>query len=221
MLAVSSSLIAGAGHAAAAAIGADSPSAGLLDRLAQVADPRDPRGVRYRLATLLAIGVCAMSAAGHNSLTAIAEWVRRCEQRELARLGCPFNPLTGRYPVPDERTLRDAYARVDPGVLTGVGYGHLAALARSATAAVTPDGVPEREQRRAHRAAPADRPRRAAVAVGGKCLRGAKRPDGSRVFILSAVRHTDAVTLAAREIAAKTNKSVSSRPCWTRSPRPT
>lgn len=147
-----------------------------------------------------------MSAAGHNSLTAIAEWVRRCEQRELARLGCPFNPLTGRYRVPDERTLRDAYARVDPGVLTGVGYGHLAALARSTTAAVTPDGVPEREQRRAHRAAPADRPRRAAVAVDGKCLRGAKRPDGSRVFILSAVRHTDAVTLAAREIAAKTNE---------------
>ncbi|NHW87710.1 ISAs1 family transposase, partial [Escherichia coli] len=36
--------------------------------------------------------------------------------------------------------------------------------------------------------------------------RGAKRPDGSRVFILSAVRHTDAVTLAAREITAKTNE---------------
>ncbi|MFV2104911.1 ISAs1 family transposase, partial [Micromonospora sp. LOL_024] len=206
MLAVSSSLIAGAGHAAAASVGAGSPPAGLLDRLAQVADPRDPRGVRYRLATLLAIGVCAMSAAGHNSLTAIAEWVRRCEQRELARLGCPFNPVTGRYRVPDERTLRDAYARVDPAVLTGVGYGHLAALARPAIAAVTPDGVGEREQRRAHRAAATDRPRRAAIAVDGKCLRGAKRPDGSRVFILSAVRHADAVTLAARQIAAKTNE---------------
>jgi predicted transposase YbfD/YdcC len=195
-----------AGHAAAASIGAVSPPAGLLDRLAQVADPRDPRGVRYRLATLLAIGVCAMSAAGHNSLTAIAEWVRRCEQRELGRLGCPFNPLTGRYRVPDERTLRDAYARVDPADLTAVGYGHLAALARAGSAPLTPDGVGEREQRRAHRTTPADRPRRAAIAVDGKCLRGAKRPDGSRVFILSAVRHTDAVTLAAREIAAKTNE---------------
>jgi len=77
---------------------------GLLDRLAQVDDPPDPRGVRYRLATLLAIGVCAISAAGHNTLTAIADWVRRCDQRELSRLGCPFNPLTGRYRVPDERT---------------------------------------------------------------------------------------------------------------------
>jgi predicted transposase YbfD/YdcC len=206
VLAVSSSLMSVAARAAAASIGADSPPAGLLDRLAQVADPRDPRGVRYGLATLLAIGVCAMSAVGHNSLTAIAEWVRRCGPQELARLGCPFNPLTGRYRVPDERTLRDAYGRVDPAVLTAVGYGHLAALARSATAAVTPDGVPEREQRRAHRAAITDLPRRAAIAVDGKCLRGAKRPDGSQVFILSAVRHADAVTLAAREIAAKTNE---------------
>lgn len=32
---------------------------GLLLALAKVPDPRDPRDVRYRLATLLAIGVCA------------------------------------------------------------------------------------------------------------------------------------------------------------------
>jgi hypothetical protein len=198
-----------AGRAAAAAIPCGALPVkleGLLDRLGQVIDPRDPRGVRYRLATLLAIGVCAMSSVGHNSLTAIAEWVRRCDQRELGRLGCPFNPFTGRYRVPDERTLRDAYSRADPAGLTAAGYGHLAALARPGAAALTPDGVGEREQRRAHRAAAADPPRRTAIAVDGKCLRGAKRPDGSQVFILSAVRHRDAVTLAAREIAAKTNE---------------
>lgn len=180
---------------------------GLLDRLGQVEDPRDPRGVRYGLATLLAIGVCALSAAGHNSLTAIAEWVRRCEQRDLSRLGCPFNPFTGRYRVPDERTLRDAYARVDPAYLTAAGYGHLATLTRPGPpAALTPDGVGEREQRRAHRAPAGDPTRRGAIAVDGKCLRGAKRLDGSQVFVLSAVRHSDAVTLAARQIAAKTNE---------------
>lgn len=31
---------------------------GLMDRLAEVPDPRDPREVRYRLASLLAVG-CA------------------------------------------------------------------------------------------------------------------------------------------------------------------
>jgi hypothetical protein len=69
-----------------------------------------------------------------------------------------------------------------------------------------PDGGPEREQRRAHRAAAQADPvrrRRRAIAVDGKCLRGARRPDGSRVFVLSAVRHGDGITLASREIGAK------------------
>jgi hypothetical protein len=79
------------------------------------------RGVRYRLATLLAIGVCAMTAAGHNSLVAIAEWARRCDQEVLARLGCPFDPFAGWYRAPGERTLRDAFAKVVPGALTAAG----------------------------------------------------------------------------------------------------
>lgn len=60
---------------------------GLLDRLAEVPDPRDPRGVRYRLASLLAIGVCAMTASGHDSLAAIAEWVRPTDKtKEISTL---------------------------------------------------------------------------------------------------------------------------------------
>jgi predicted transposase YbfD/YdcC len=189
----------------------DDPSVqpeGLLDRLAQVADPRDPRGVRYRLATLLAIGVCAVSAAGHNTLTAVADWVRRCDPGELSRLGCPFNPLTGRYRVPDERTLREAYSRVDPGGLAAAGYGYLGALTQAEPAPVTPHGTSEREQRRAHRAAAEAprRPRHDGLAADGKCLRGARRPDGSQVYLLSVVRHRDGLSLATRPIAAKTNE---------------
>jgi predicted transposase YbfD/YdcC len=182
---------------------------GLLDRLALVADPRDPRGVRYRLATLLAIGVCAISAAGHNTLTAVAEWVRRLDPAELSRLGCPFNPLTGRYRVPDERTLRQAYGRVDPGGLAACGYGYLGALTRAQPSAVTPHGGGEREQRRAGRAGTDDAPRRPrhdGLAADGKCLRGAHRPDGSQVYLLSMVSHRDGLALATRPIAAKTNE---------------
>ncbi|MFF6780779.1 ISAs1 family transposase [Streptomyces sp. NPDC012510] len=183
---------------------------GLLRALAKVPDPRDPRGVRYRLATLLAIGVCAMTAAGHNSLVAIAEWARRCDQKVLARLGCPFDPFAGRYRAPGERTLRDAFAKVDPGALTDAGFARLTALASPATGPLSPDGVPEREQRRAHRAAVLApdpvRLRRRAFAVDGKCLRGAVRADGSRMFVLTAVRHDDALTAALREIGAKSNE---------------
>jgi DDE_Tnp_1-associated len=63
-------------------------------------DLRDRRGVRFKLATLLAVGVCAMTSAGRNSLTAIAEWARRCDQTVLARLGCPFDPFTGCFRPP-------------------------------------------------------------------------------------------------------------------------
>jgi hypothetical protein len=178
---------------------------GLLDALARVPDPRDRRERRFQLATLLAVGVCAMTCAGHNSLVSIAEWARRCEQEVLARLGCPYDPFAGRYRAPGECTLRDAFARVDPAALTAAGFAHLAALAVVPLAPVNPDGIFEREQRRAHRVARRNI-RRRAIAVDGKCLRGAVRADGSKVFVLSAVRHDDALTAVLREIGAKTNE---------------
>ncbi|MET9774617.1 ISAs1 family transposase [Streptomyces sp. NPDC006367] len=183
---------------------------GLLQALAKVPGPRDRRGVRYRLATLPAIGVCAMTAAGHNSLVAIAEWAQRCDQEVLARPGCPFDPFAGRYRAPGERTLRDAFAKGGPGALTAAGFARFTAPASSAAGGLSPDGVPERAQRRAHRAAmPAPEPaqlRRRAFAVDGKCLRGAVRADGTRMFVLTAVRHDDALTAALHEIGAKTNE---------------
>jgi predicted transposase YbfD/YdcC len=185
--------------------------AGLLEALAEVPDPRDPRGVRYSLATLLAIGICAMSAPDHNSLVAVGEWAARRDQRTLAVLGCPFDIMRGRFRCPDEKTLRDAYGKVDPGELTRAGYQRLATLARTAATphARTPEGLAEREQRRAHRAALLDPPpvrKRAVFAADGKCLRGARRADGSQLYVFSAVRHHDAVTVAAREVGAKTNE---------------
>lgn len=183
---------------------------GLLAALSLVPDPRSPRGVRFRLATLLAVGVCALTSAGHNSLTAVAEWVRRCDQDVLARLGCPFDPFTGRFKAPGERTLRDVFARVDPALLTAAGFTRLTTLQARPVTATGPDGIVEREQRRAHRIAQNEtdppQPCRAAFAVDGKCLGGAVRADGSRVFVLSAVRQHDALTAALREISAKTNE---------------
>ena len=183
---------------------------GLLAHLEAVPDPRSARGRRYRLATLLAIGVRALSTPGHDSLTAVAEWARRAGQDVLARLGAPFDPFSGRYLAPDEGTLREVFARVDPGALAAAGFARLETLIPPAPGRFAPDGVGEREQRRAMAAAartgPARPPRRLAYAVDGKCLRGALRPDGSQVNVLSAVRHHDALTAASREIAAKTNE---------------
>ncbi|WP_308432065.1 transposase family protein [Streptomyces cinnamoneus] len=49
---------------------------GLLERLAQVPDPRDPRGVRHALAAVLALSTCAV-LTGATSLLA----VRRVDRR--------------------------------------------------------------------------------------------------------------------------------------------
>ena len=46
---------------------------GLLERLAMLPDPRDRRGRRHTLASVLAVSAAAV-AAGARSVTAIAEW---------------------------------------------------------------------------------------------------------------------------------------------------
>ena len=48
--------------------------------LAAVADPRARRGVRHRLAVILALAVCAV-LAGARSSTAIAEWAADTDER--------------------------------------------------------------------------------------------------------------------------------------------
>ncbi|WP_338673841.1 ISAs1 family transposase [Streptomyces sp. SCSIO 30461] len=176
-----------------------------------VTDPRGACGVRYRLSSLLALVVCAMTPAGHDSITAAAEWCQRATPEELAAFGLPYHPLLGCYRVPSEKTLRTVLGRLDPGEISAAGYDHLRPVlsAQPHPTPLMPNGGIEREQRRAHRSAVLAEPvrsRRRALAVDGKCLRGARRPDGSRVFVLSAVRHGDGTTLASREISAKTNE---------------
>ncbi|MGW3426309.1 ISAs1 family transposase [Streptomyces phaeochromogenes] len=184
----------------------------LVAEFESVTDPRGACGVRYRISSLLALVVCAMTAAGHDSITAAAEWCRRATPQELAAFGPPYHPLLGRYRVPSDKTLRSVLRRLDPGEISAAGYDYLRPLLSTQPPRpdpLMPDGGTEREQRRAHRTATRAEPvrsRRRAIAVDGKCLRGAKRPDGSRVFVLSAVRHGDGVTLASREIGAKTNE---------------
>ena len=60
--------------------------AGLLSVLAQVPDPRKPRGVRHRLAAVLGLAVCAV-LAGARSYVAIAEWAADANVATLTDLG--------------------------------------------------------------------------------------------------------------------------------------
>ena len=78
---------------------------GLLGALAGVPDPRNPRGVRHRVGTILALGVCAV-LAGCRSFTAIGEWAAGASEPLLAALrveGC----------IPCESTIRRTLQRLD------------------------------------------------------------------------------------------------------------
>ena len=58
----------------------------LLVVLAAVPDPRDPRGRRYPLASMLAVAVCAV-LAGACTFAAIADWVRDLDRPAWGKLG--------------------------------------------------------------------------------------------------------------------------------------
>jgi len=59
-------------------------AAGTWQRLEALPDPRSPRGRIYPLACLIAVAVCAFTAAGNDRFTAVGQWIRRASQADLA-----------------------------------------------------------------------------------------------------------------------------------------
>jgi DDE_Tnp_1-associated len=86
-------------------------------RLEALPDPRSRQGRIYPLACLIAIALCAFTAAGNDHLTAVGQWIRRAGQADLARLHTPWDPLADRYRAPDEKTIRIVLGRLDSRAL--------------------------------------------------------------------------------------------------------
>ena len=87
-------------------------SAGLSRRslsevYATITDPRKPRGVRHRLATVLTIAQCAV-LAGAKTLVAVHEWSTEADREALSRHGIGPSEV-----LPSETTIRRALALVD------------------------------------------------------------------------------------------------------------
>ncbi len=91
--------------------------AGMWQRLEALPDPRSPQARIYPLACLIAIAICAFTAAGNDRFTAVGQWIRRASQQDLARLRAPWDPMAGRYRVPDEKKIRVVLDRLDPRAL--------------------------------------------------------------------------------------------------------
>jgi hypothetical protein len=156
-------------------------------------DPRSPQGRVYPLACLVAVALCALTAAGHDRLSAVGQWVKRASQADLARLRAPWDPIAGRYRAPDEKTIRVVLDRLDPRALSRALLGPRPS--RSPAAGARDDGPPAttvrvwRSRRAKAAATVAARSRLPGVALDGKTSRGARRPDGTRVHLLGVTEH--------------------------------
>jgi DDE_Tnp_1-associated len=128
----------------------------LAECLARVPDPRDPRGLRHSLVSLLLTAVAAV-LAGARSFTAVSEWVADAPPQVLASLGVRYDPLAGVFQPPGEATIRRVLETVDAAALD-------AAVGSWLTARLAAAG---RKRRRGSRW-------RRALAVDGKAVRGTR-----------------------------------------------
>ena len=197
----------------------DSP-AGLLARLDTVPDPRRRRGVRHRLAVILAIATLA-TLRGATSLVAIGELAKELPEEALRRLSCRISPSKNAYVAPEESTIRRTLKAIDANAVDLVVNAWIADQVRAGR--LTTEQAPlvelsamlerdETETQGDHDDPEAGPELLNAIAVDGKTLRGA-RFDGIRaVHLLSAMTHAEGATIAQRDVDSKTNEITGFRP---------
>ncbi|GEL20892.1 ISAs1 family transposase [Pseudonocardia asaccharolytica] len=122
----------------------------LVDALAQVPDPRKPRGVRHGVLAVLLLGACAV-LTGARSFAAIAEYAHDAGAAVLEVLGVGVV-------APHESTIRRVLQRVDASALEAALQPWVLAQLEAQS---VPAGTPRRAQRRV-------------LAVDGKTPRGAR-----------------------------------------------
>lgn len=166
---------------------------GLLECLAVVPDPRDRRGVRHRLVSLLAVTVAAV-VAGARSFAAVAEWAADASPQVMAMLQVRWDPLRRRWEPPDEATIRRVLEQVDPQAFD-------AAAAAWLTGRFAETGGERAGRRRV-------------VNVDGKSLRGTRHhtASGTAIHLLSVLDQAAQVTLRQVQVDGKSNEITALRP---------
>jgi predicted transposase YbfD/YdcC len=153
---------------------------GLLQVLAQVADPRQRRGRRYRLVFVLAVAVVCVLAGARN-FRELGDQAADLPQGVLARLGGKPHPLRRTIVAPSETRLRTLIQDLDADALDELIGGWLRALAEAGRLAGP----------------------LTAIAIDGKWLRGVA--DG-QVKLFAAMLHEEKVMIAQHRIPDDTNE---------------
>jgi predicted transposase YbfD/YdcC len=202
---------------------------GLLECLAQIPDPRDRRGVRYALASVVALCLAAV-LSGEKTREDIVAWAAAAPRWLLAAVG--INARGGRLRAPHADTVDRLLNRMD-GQATDDAIGRwfagraglgVTALPRPVAEfgiEVTPEvgvGVGVGVEPVPSVTAPDVLPvllvngQPAAVAVDGKAMAGAVGADGRPQFVLAAATHAATSVLAQRQIGPKSNEIPSFAP---------
>jgi hypothetical protein len=153
--------------------------------LEQVVDPRQRKGRRYPLKTVLTI-VALGTACGIKGIRGFASFADKLTDSQRKALRCPFNPHTGHYRAPGETCLRDVLVAINPAEV-------------ERALAVWMQGLDEAELR--------------CVAIDGKTVKGTAQRDeeghktGS-LHLVMACTHEHARLLAQEPIDAKENEIV-------------
>ncbi|MFJ5220967.1 ISAs1 family transposase [Streptomyces sp. NPDC088354] len=162
----------------------------LRAHLRRVPDPRSRRGRWYPLVGLLLICACAV-VSGARTITEITEWGQRATTTVLEQFGIRRH-LPGRRRAPSHATLTRLLAAIDGDALDAAIGAYLAERDHTDVAGGS-----------------APRP---AIAVDGKALTGSAHRQQRHRHLLSAVTHAPTITLAQREVGAKTNETAAFRP---------
>jgi hypothetical protein len=154
----------------------------LLASLRTVVDPRQRRGIRHRLVSILALAAAAV-VTGTQSYVAAAQWAPNAPAGVLGTLEVRVHPRTGHYVMPCESTIQRALQACDGDQLDAMLDAWL---------------HPRLDTKQ--------------LIVDGKTLRGARAGDGPAVHMLAAMLGGTRTVLAQREIAHKTNETTAFAP---------
>jgi predicted transposase YbfD/YdcC len=154
---------------------------GLLEYLARVTDHRKPKGRRHVLAAILVVVVVAR-LCGANSVYAAAQFAQTMPQEALRRCGIRYSTRLGRHMPPSHKTIKRTIRAIDAGAADTQMCAWLRAEAS------------------------AGRLNWRHIAIDGKTVRGAVRPDGTQPHLLAAYDVTAGTVLGQADVEAKTNE---------------
>jgi predicted transposase YbfD/YdcC len=168
-------------------------------------DPRRTRWRRHRLGYVLAVTFSAFTLPGFACLAGAAQWAADESREQLLALGAWPDPFDGRVWPPSEATIRRILTRIDPAALTTACVAWTLARLREQDGAGSE--AAEGEMRvRAEQEGTRMATRLKALAMDGKCARGARCADGSMPQFMAAVTHERPVVLAQQQIPDKTSE---------------